>query len=379
MHVAYRSQGLDTWRYSLGDEVAEVREFNLNLNTNFDGFDFPENTLSPTEKKPTKDGWLLTWTYRNLLSGFEIGVKLPEKPQPGPLAGQISFFAPVSLFFFFFLVFILTMLRGIEVHPMNYFFLACAFFAFHLLLAYLVDHISIHVAFLICSAMSLFLVWSYLQAGRGNPLRLRSCGRPIRLPGALFVCLLFQGLHGSGSHDRRNLNSVHRDANHGPDPLGGEIRTQSRIGGSCLSRHARILRAASSWTFSRTPLFFGKQDQCVRRRNNCFSLEKSSGFRLFGQPDCNCRRLNNPTAQEANKRQKRPQRSDCPESTQNPTNSRSFWQLDRSFDNCEIFSPTRFFLCELTDSQPNRLYYITITITYTAFCYPEVCKRHKTN
>lgn len=163
LRVAYRSQGLDTWRYRLGDEVAEVREFNLNLNSNFDGFDFPENTLSPTEKKPTKDGWLLTWTYRNLLSGFEIGVKLPEKPQPGPLAGQISFFAPVCLFFFFFLVFILTMLRGIEVHPMNYFFLACAFFAFHLLLAYLVDHVSIHVAFLICSAMSLFLVWSYLR------------------------------------------------------------------------------------------------------------------------------------------------------------------------------------------------------------------------
>jgi inner membrane protein involved in colicin E2 resistance len=46
---------------------------------------------------------------------------------------------------------------------MNYFFLAAAFFAFHLLLAYLVDHISIHLAFAICSAVSLFLVWSYLR------------------------------------------------------------------------------------------------------------------------------------------------------------------------------------------------------------------------
>jgi hypothetical protein len=163
LHVAYRSQGLDTWRYRLGEEVAEVKQFNLKLKTNFDGFDFPENTLAPSEKQNTSDGWILTWSYRDLLSGFEIGLKMPEKPQPGPLAGQISFFAPVSLFFFFFLIFILTMLRGIEVHPMNYFFLACAFFAFHLLLAYLVDHISIHVAFLICSAMSMFLVWSYLR------------------------------------------------------------------------------------------------------------------------------------------------------------------------------------------------------------------------
>jgi hypothetical protein len=51
--------------------------------------------------------------------------------QPGPLAGQISYFAPVSLFFFFFLIFIITTLRGIDLHPMNDFFLAAAFFAFH--------------------------------------------------------------------------------------------------------------------------------------------------------------------------------------------------------------------------------------------------------
>jgi len=46
---------------------------------------------------------------------------------------------------------------------MNYFFLAAAFFAFHLLLAYLVDHLSIHWSFLICSAVSVFLLVSYLR------------------------------------------------------------------------------------------------------------------------------------------------------------------------------------------------------------------------
>src|SRR5205814_6365511 len=85
------------------------------------------------------------------------------KLQPGPLAGRISFFAPVSLLFFFFLIFIITTIRGIELHPMHYFFLATSFFAFHLLLAYLVDHISIHLAFAICSAVSIFLVVSYLR------------------------------------------------------------------------------------------------------------------------------------------------------------------------------------------------------------------------
>jgi inner membrane protein involved in colicin E2 resistance len=55
---------------------------------------------------------------------------------------------------------------------MNYFFLAAAFFAFHLLLAYLVDHVDVHVAFATASAVSLTLVLSYLRAvaGAGRPL-----------------------------------------------------------------------------------------------------------------------------------------------------------------------------------------------------------------
>lgn len=163
LQVGYKSQGLDRWGYSFGGEVAQVRDFQLNARTNFKGVDFPENTLSPTEKRETPQGWELAWKYRNLVTGYEIAVAMPEKLQPGPLAGQISYFAPVSLFFFFFLMWIITTLRNIELHPMNYFFLAAAFFAFHLLLAYLVDHISIHAAFAISSVVSIFLVVSYLR------------------------------------------------------------------------------------------------------------------------------------------------------------------------------------------------------------------------
>jgi len=165
--VKYRSQGLDSWRYHFGDEVSQVRNFQLRMTTNFKDIDFPDNTLAPAQKKPVKDGWELTWESKNLLSGFQIGMIMPEKLQPGPLAGRISYFAPISLLFFFFMMFIIAALRGIELHPMNYFFLACGFFAFHLLLAYLVDHISIHTAFVICSIVSLSLVISYLRLVAG--------------------------------------------------------------------------------------------------------------------------------------------------------------------------------------------------------------------
>lgn len=165
--VKYRSQGLESWRYFFGDDVTQVKNFQLKMKTNFRDIDFAENTLAPSEKAPTKTGWELTWTFRNLLSGFQIGMVLPQKLQPGPLAGQISYFAPVSLFFFFFLIFIIAAMRNIELHPMNYFFLACSFFAFHLLLAYLADHVSIHLAFAICSVVSIGLVVSYLRLVAG--------------------------------------------------------------------------------------------------------------------------------------------------------------------------------------------------------------------
>ncbi len=163
VHVAYRSQGLDSWRYKLADGVAQVHDFTLAMHTNFNDIDFADDTLSPTSKQQAGDGWDLTWRYSDLVSGFQIGMTMPEKLQPGPLAGEISYFAPVSLFFFFFLMLIISTMRNIDLHPMNYFFLAAAFFAFHLLLAYLVDHISIHAAMAISSLVSIVLVVSYLR------------------------------------------------------------------------------------------------------------------------------------------------------------------------------------------------------------------------
>lgn len=163
LKIAYRSQGLNEWRYNFGSEVAQVKNFSMKMKTNFGDIDFPENTLSPSEKRESGQGWELIWSYKSLVSGFKIGMVMPEKLQPGPLAGKISLFAPVSLFFFFFIMFIITTMRNIELHPMNYFFIATGFFAFHLLMAYLVDHLSIHTSFIISSGVSIFLVISYLR------------------------------------------------------------------------------------------------------------------------------------------------------------------------------------------------------------------------
>jgi inner membrane protein involved in colicin E2 resistance len=202
LSVGYRSQGLGEWRYNFGQvgdsrAVARVRDFELAVSTNFRDVDFAENSLSPSHKQETTEGWDLTWRYGNLVSGYKIALVMPEKLQPGPLAAEISLFAPVSLFFFFFLMFIITTVRGTELHPMNYFFLAAAFFSFHLLLAYLADHVSIHAAFLVASAVSVFLVVTYLRLVLGITFAFREAALAQLLFLVLFsYAFFFEGFTG---------------------------------------------------------------------------------------------------------------------------------------------------------------------------------------
>lgn len=161
--ISYDSQGLTTWRYNFGSSVNQVKDFTMNIITNFDAIDFPDGSMSPSQKSKVGNGWQLTWRYKNLLTGYDIGLKMPERLNPGPWVSKVTFFAPVSLFLFFFILFVFTTIKGIRVHPMNYFFIGAAFFSFHLLLAYLVDHISVDHAFIVSSIVSIFLVVSYMR------------------------------------------------------------------------------------------------------------------------------------------------------------------------------------------------------------------------
>lgn len=163
VNIAYESQGMDEWWYVFGENVSQINDFNLTMTTDFDDIDFPENTISASSKQKTDKGWELTWDYSNLISGIQIGMKMPQKLNPGPFVSRVSYFAPVSLFLFLFLMFIITSIKKMNIHPMNYFFIAASFFSFHLLLAYLADHIAIHIAFVICSIVSIALVIMYMR------------------------------------------------------------------------------------------------------------------------------------------------------------------------------------------------------------------------
>jgi hypothetical protein len=181
--IAYRSRGTERWGYQLlsrpsaGQQGAtynaiaaeslggtgQVRAFHLELDADFASVDFPAGTLSPSTQQKGAGAWHGEWTFASLVASQPIGIALPQKLNPGPLASKITFFAPLGLLFFFFVVAVLAAAGKRRIHPLNYFFFGCAFFAFHLLFAYLVDHVAIVPAFLLSSLVSLALVVSYAR------------------------------------------------------------------------------------------------------------------------------------------------------------------------------------------------------------------------
>ncbi len=174
--IAYRTRGTSSFRYSMAEGAGRVHHLKVRIDTNFPNVDFPVDTLSPTARTVTASSFSGTWQFDSLISSSAIGIDLPQLLNPGPLATKVTFFAPVSLLFFFFVVAVLSQVRGHELHPMHYFLLGCAFFAFHLLFAYMVDRFSINTSFAVSSAVSLFLIVSYARLFVGWRFALREMG-----------------------------------------------------------------------------------------------------------------------------------------------------------------------------------------------------------
>ncbi len=165
LEVGYASRGMDTWRYepSVGGTVSVLRDFSLRMHTNFGEVDFPEGTLSPSTRTTDGSGEHLTWAFSRIVTGAGIGMATPTRVQPGELAAALSFSAPISLGFFFLVIAVLARLRKLDIHPINYVGIGGAFFAFHLLFSYSVDHLHVGAAFALASVSSVVMVTAYLR------------------------------------------------------------------------------------------------------------------------------------------------------------------------------------------------------------------------
>lgn len=197
IEISYESQGMDEWWYDFSAEGGRVNNFSFTMRTDFNEIDFPEGSVSPTEKRREGKGWILTWNYSNFLSGSRIGMILPQKVNLAPWLVKVSFTAPASLFLFFFVLYIFTILRNVKMHPVNYLFVGAGCFTFQLLLSYLVDHLSLPLSFLLASLVSLFLVVSYVRhlAGTRFALIETAISQLVYVIGFAYT-LLFEGERG---------------------------------------------------------------------------------------------------------------------------------------------------------------------------------------
>ena len=184
--IRYQTRGLHQWRYQLDPNVGRVQGLHLAVVTNFTDFDYPEGGWSATRAQSSNDGMALTWETKDLITNQDIGVIIPDKLNPGPLTSRITFFAPVCLLFFFVLVATINILYKVDIHPMHYLFVAAGFFAFHLLLAYLVGVLNIHASFMVSAVTSVALVTSYLSAALKGKFPWK-----VAVGGQLFFLVLF--------------------------------------------------------------------------------------------------------------------------------------------------------------------------------------------
>jgi len=171
--IRYTTYGQDFWEYTpaIGERhraLGELKDFSLTVTTDFTDIDYPRGTRSPTRRAESAGGGMKArWQYDSLVTNQSMGMAMPTRPNAGPIAHRMSLFAPVSLLFFFTVLFTVVVLKNIPLHPMHYLFISAAFFAFHLLLAYLCDRISIHAAFWICAIVSMVLVVTYMYLVAG--------------------------------------------------------------------------------------------------------------------------------------------------------------------------------------------------------------------
>ncbi len=172
VRVAYEVKGRDSWVYRATwddlDRPAGLKDFTLTATMNFADLDYPKGSVSPTAPAVKHNGGRqAVWKYDTDRTTKWMGIVMPARPNAGPIAARMSFFAPVSLFFFFTTLFTVVALKKTRLHPMHYLFISAGFFAFHILLAYLVEKVSIHKSFWICAGVSVVLVVSYMRLVAG--------------------------------------------------------------------------------------------------------------------------------------------------------------------------------------------------------------------
>ncbi len=193
--VTYHAAGTNGWSYAFG-KAKRVQNLHLAMTTDFLDINIPANAESPTSREREGTGWTLRWDYTDVIGANAVAMDMPSVRNPGEVAGRMTFFAPVSLLFFFAVLVIVAVRDRVSLHPMNFFFLAAGCFAFQLLFAYLVDLLPLTASFLIAAAVSLTLVNGYLWRAAGARFASISLAAQFAYMVLFSYSFFFEGLTG---------------------------------------------------------------------------------------------------------------------------------------------------------------------------------------
>jgi hypothetical protein len=195
LKVTYRAAGTGSWSY-LFNKTRRVKNLHLAMTTDFREINVPAGAESPTTRDVDGAGWRLNWDYTDVIGANAIAMDMPAVTNPGEVAKRMTCFAPVSLLFYFSVLVILSMARGVQLHPMNYFLLAAGCFAFQLLFAYLVDLLPLLPSFLVSAAVSVTLVNGYLWRAAGRSFAQLSAVAQTAYMVLFSYSFFFEGLTG---------------------------------------------------------------------------------------------------------------------------------------------------------------------------------------
>ena len=194
--VQYRSQGSQRWYYDATNSPS--RNLQLTMTTNFDEIDFPDDSVSPLQRRTLENGgWTLTWSYENLLTGLRMGMICPKSSDPGPRVIDMVTFAPLGMALFYVMTCLAAWRFHYRLQPLHLALLGAGYFSFSLLLVYLSDLLPLGTAFAASGAIALGLNLSYAWRLSGSRFAVRGVGGSMLLYQVLFsAAFLVEGFRG---------------------------------------------------------------------------------------------------------------------------------------------------------------------------------------
>ena len=140
--VGYSSRGLDNLRFRPGSG-RQLRHYNVKLlckGARLSELNYPIGCMTPTQRKDTPEGALLTWTLDNAMTRLDMGVILPKKTQKGYHVARVLSAAPWGMVLLVGMMVLTCLASRRPLHWLPLAVLAVSYHLYYLLMAHLGDY-----------------------------------------------------------------------------------------------------------------------------------------------------------------------------------------------------------------------------------------------